>query len=118
MTGGTLNAVISISGRSVVARGTQAIAALARAQVECGAQMPNVNASEWAGGDEVADSTWMMDVAPEAAGIPLVLDTTNAEALPMAINACRGQRPSVSSTSAEPERLIACCRGLWSGVAG
>jgi cobalamin-dependent methionine synthase I len=103
--GATLNAVIPKVGRAVVARDAEAITALARTQVECGAQMLDVNAGGLAGRDEVADLTWMIKVVQEAVEIPLVLDSANPEALPVAISAYRGPRPILSSTTAEPKRL-------------
>jgi 5-methyltetrahydrofolate--homocysteine methyltransferase len=103
--GETLNAVIPKVGQAVIARDAEAITALARCQVECGAQMLDVNAGGLAGRDEVEDLVWMIEVVQEAVEIPLVLDSANPEALHMAITVYRGPRPILSSATAEARYL-------------
>jgi 5-methyltetrahydrofolate corrinoid/iron sulfur protein methyltransferase len=123
--GETLNAVIPKVGQAVVARDAEAITVLARCQVECGAQMLDMNAGGLAGRDEVEDLVWMIRVVQEAVEIPLVLDSANPEALHAAMNIYRGPRPILSSATAEPKylerllplavehdcRLVALCMG-------
>jgi cobalamin-dependent methionine synthase I len=103
--GETLNAVIPKVGQAVVAREAQAITKLARVQVECGAQMLDVNAGGLAGRDEVEDLVWMINVVQRAVDIPLVLDSADPEALYTAMKIYRGPRPILSSVTAEPKHI-------------
>ena len=105
--GESLNGTIPTVGQAIITRDESTIAALARAQVECGAHMLDVNAGGLAGQDEVANLTWMVGVVQSVVEVPLVLDSANPVALRAAIEVYRGPRPILSSITAERERLDA-----------
>ncbi|GAB6174381.1 methyltetrahydrofolate cobalamin methyltransferase [Paradesulfitobacterium aromaticivorans] len=103
--GESLNGTIPTVREAIVAHDENAIAALARTQVECGAQMLDVNAGGLAGLDEDANLAWMVDIVQSVVDVPLVLDSSNPAALRAGIKVYRGARPILSSINAEQERL-------------
>jgi len=79
---------------------------LARAQVEHGAQMLDLNT-----GPRKKDGTevmpWLIEVVHEVVNVPLSLDTINAAALEAGLRKCQelGIGAMINSTSADPDRL-------------
>ena len=78
---------------------------LALQQVENGANWLEINTGpRKKGGAEIM--TWLVDAIQEVTDVPLVLDTTNIEAMEAGLAACRGAS-LINSTDATPERLSA-----------
>jgi Methionine synthase I, cobalamin-binding domain len=76
---------------------------LALKQVECGAHWLdlNIGPQKKAGAETM---TWLVNIIQEIIDIPLVLDTTNVEAIKAGLKACN--KPAlINSTDATPERL-------------
>lgn len=103
--GESINAAIPSVGQAITARDSLAIAALARGQVECGAQMLDVNAGGLAGRDESADLSWLIQVVQDAVAAPLVLDSDNPDALLSGIKVYRGSQLMLSSVNGEASRI-------------
>lgn len=103
--GESLNGTIPTVGQAILARDEDAIAALARTQVECGAQMLDVNAGGLAGQDEGANLKWMVGIVQSIVEVPLVLDSSNPAVLRDALEVYRGPRPILSSITADQDRL-------------
>ncbi len=84
-------------------RDTEAIQGLAKAQVERGAQLLDLNIGpQKKEGPDVM--SWLVPAVQEVVDVPLSLDTTNLEAIKAGLSVVKGQ-VIVNSTSAEPERL-------------
>lgn len=88
---------------AIANRDTAAIQRLAKAQVEAGAQLLDLNIGpQKKEGPEVM--RWLVPAIQEVVDVPLSLDTTNLEAIKAGL-ALTKQPAIVNSTSAEPERL-------------
>ncbi|OFW60667.1 MAG: hypothetical protein A2133_05865 [Actinobacteria bacterium RBG_16_64_13] len=88
---------------AIVNRDTMAIQRLAKAQVERGAGILDLNVGpQKKEGPEVM--RWLVPAVQEVADVPLSIDTTNLEAIRTGL-ALLKQPGMVNSTSAEPERL-------------
>ncbi|MGI5926684.1 MAG: dihydropteroate synthase [Thermacetogeniaceae bacterium] len=105
--GESLNGSIPAVGKAIINHDEQWIRELAKKQVDCGAQMLDVNAGGISGRDECADLVWLVEVVQDSVSVPLVLDSTNPEALRAAISVYRGPKPILSSLTAEEERFNA-----------
>lgn len=103
--GESLNAAIPSVEQAVMTRNNNWIAALAQQQVECGAQMLDVNAAGSDSQDECAEMVWMVRVVQDTVRVPLVLDSSNPRVLQEAMGVYRGARPILSSITLEPGRL-------------
>lgn len=103
--GESLNGTIPSVGQAVKDRDENFIEALAREQVECGADMLDVNAGGMFGRDEAEDLVWMVSVVQEAVQVPIMLDSSSPEALRAAIGVYKGPRPILSSVTAEKKSL-------------
>lgn len=79
------------------------IQALAKEQVAAGADMLDVNAAV-AGQDEVKDLVWMVKAVQAVVDVPLVLDSSNIDALVAAMEVHRG-RPMINSLTAKQDSL-------------
>jgi cobalamin-dependent methionine synthase I len=85
-------------------RDAEAIAEIARRQVEAGAHLLDVNAGT--GPDrEVEDLLWLIDVIAEQVEIPLCIDSPNREAVRAGLERAGRRAAMVNSTTAETERL-------------
>ncbi len=76
----------------------------AKCQVDAGATHIDVNA----GGDpstEIEDMAWMVGVLKDAVNVPLVLDSTNPEALRAGLTLCQGEGTIINSINGEKDRL-------------
>ena len=105
--GESLNGTIPSVAQAIAARDQDRIVALARRQVESGAQMLDVNAGGAPGRDECADLLWLVSTVQAVVQVPLVLDSHNAEALRHALGIYQGPPPILSSASLEEGRLEA-----------
>ncbi len=83
------------------ARDEEAIASLARAQAEAGADYIDVNSG--VAGEEAECMAWLVDIVQAAVDLPLSIDTADPKALETALERVRHE-PLVNSVSAEKER--------------
>lgn len=101
--GESLNATRKEVREAVISHDREKVQLLAKAQEAAGADMLDVNAAV-AGQDEVEDLKWMVKAVQEVVGLPLVLDSSDIEALIAAMEIHRG-RPMINSISAENEKM-------------
>ncbi len=96
--------IISKSVRTAVEeRDKPFVQDLAKRQVEKGAHWLDLNIGpQKKAGAEVMD--WLVNAVQEVVDVPFSLDTTNAEAIKAGLKACK-QKPTINSTSADPERM-------------
>ena len=88
---------------AIVGRDTEAIQRLAKAQVDHGAQILDLNIGpQKKEGVEVM--RWLVPAVQEVVDVPLSLDTTNLEAIKAGLSLVK-HKGMVNSTSGEPERL-------------
>jgi cobalamin-dependent methionine synthase I len=90
--------------RAVRGRDRDAIAAEAKRQAQAGAHYLDVNCGTLDQADEPAALAWLVQTAQEATGLPLCIDSPNAEALAAALAVHRGV-PLINSISGEKERF-------------
>ncbi len=100
--GESINGTIEKVGQAIAGRDRAFIQRVAREQVERGAHMLDVNAG-LGGRDEVDDLTWLVKVVQEEVDIPLMLDSSDPQAIEAALALHRG-RPLVNSITAEPRK--------------
>ncbi|MDD5127580.1 MAG: dihydropteroate synthase [Dehalococcoidales bacterium] len=101
--GESINASIKPVAEAINQRDGKFVADLARRQVEAGADMLDVNAGAGMR-DEAHDLIWLVQTVQSAIEIPLVLDSSNPEALVKVYPECK-QRPMLSSLTLEPHCL-------------
>jgi 5-methyltetrahydrofolate corrinoid/iron sulfur protein methyltransferase len=96
--------IIAPAVREAIAnRDTQAVQRLAKAQVEQGAQILDLNVGPQKK-EGPAVMSWLVPAVQEVVDVPLSLDTTNLEAIKTGLSLLK-QPGIVNSTSGEPERL-------------
>ena len=88
---------------AIANRDTQAMQKLAKAQVEHGAQVLDLNIGPQKK-EGPAVMSWLVPAVQDVVDAPLSLDTTNLEAIKAGLALAKG-KAIVNSTSAEPERL-------------
>jgi len=107
--GESINGTISKVGQAILARDDQFLRELARIQCECGAQVLDVNAGV-AGGNEIEDLPWVVEVVQKEVSLPLMLDSANPEALKAGLSVYWNSEPpilnSISGEKAKWERLF------------
>lgn len=101
--GESLNATIKKVKEAVISRDTEFVQALAKEQVEKGATMLDVNAAV-SGMNEAENLVWMVKTVQEVVDVPLVLDSSDPDALLAAMAVHRG-KPMINSISAESEKM-------------
>ena len=102
--GESINGTIQRVGEAILDRSELFLRELAKTQYECGAQMLDINAGV-AGGDEVEDLPWLVEIVQKEVPIPLMLDSANPEALKAALSVYRNQEPPIlNSISGEEEK--------------
>ncbi len=102
--GESINGTIQKVGQAILSRDESFLAELAKTQVDCGAQMLDVNAGV-AGGDELKDLPWLVEVVQKEVPLPLMLDSANSEALKAALSVYRHADPPIlNSISGEEEK--------------
>jgi cobalamin-dependent methionine synthase I len=102
--GESINGTIQKVGQAIVERNEAFLQELARTQYECGAHLLDVNAGV-AGGNEVEDLPWLVDIIQKQVPVPLMLDSANPEALKAALSVYRHSEPPIlNSISGETEK--------------
>lgn len=107
--GESINGTRKQVGEAIQARDEAFIRQLALDQAEAGADVLDVNGGV-AGGDEVADILWLIDVVMAASERRLMIDSANPAALDAGVRAViakGGQVPFVNSISGEQARIDA-----------
>jgi 5-methyltetrahydrofolate corrinoid/iron sulfur protein methyltransferase len=76
---------------------------LAKRQVECEAQMLDLNLGPMKrGGPETME--WVVNAVQQVVDVPLSLDTSNVEAIEVGLKLCK-KKPMINSVNADPQRL-------------
>ncbi len=101
--GEKINGTLKKTAAAIAARDAAFIQALARRQVEAGANYLDVNAGT-ASGREPDDLIWLIETVQTVVDVPLCLDSANPIALKSGIG-CVKQKPMVNSISGEASRL-------------
>lgn len=101
--GESLNATRKEVREAVINKDAEKIQALAKEQVTAGADMLDVNAGI-PGQNETENLQWMVKTVQEVVDIPLVLDSSDVDALIAAIEIHKG-KPMINSISAEKDKL-------------
>ena len=102
--GESINGTIQKVGQAILARDEASLRELAKVQYENGADYLDVNAGV-AGGNEVEDLPWLVDVVQKEVPTPLMLDSANPEALKAALAGYRHSEPPIlNSISGEEEK--------------
>jgi 5-methyltetrahydrofolate corrinoid/iron sulfur protein methyltransferase len=104
--GERINVITKAQREAMLNRDPKPIQDIARAQVEGGANMLDVNIGP-AEDDGPALMDWIVKTVQEVVQVPLCLDTTNLEAIRAGLKAHNNEwgRPMINSTSGETERL-------------
>jgi 5-methyltetrahydrofolate--homocysteine methyltransferase len=96
-------------GQAILDRNAGFLQELAKIQYESGAHFLDVNAGV-AGGDEVVDLPWLVEIVQKEVSIPLMIDSANPEALKAALSAYRHSEPpilnSISGEAAKWSKLF------------
>lgn len=102
--GESINGTIPKVGEAIEERNEPFLRDLARTQYECGAQMLDVNAGI-AGGNEVENLPWLVELVQKEVPLPLMLDSANPDALEAALRVYRHETPAIlNSISGEEEK--------------
>lgn len=102
--GESINGTIPKVGQAILNRDETFLRELARVQLGCGAHFLDVNAGV-AGGNEVQDLCWLVEIVQEEVPIPLMLDSANPDALKAALSVYRHTEPPIlNSISGEKEK--------------
>ena len=107
--GESINGTRKAVGEAIQNRDAEFIKALALEQVEAGAGVLDVNGGV-AGGDEIADLTWLIDVVRGVTDTQLMVDSANPQALVAGVEAAianGGKTPFINSLSGEQSRIDA-----------
>ena len=103
--GESINGTIQKVGEAILNRNANFLKELARAQYECGAHLLDVNAA-LPGRNEMEDLPWVVELVQREVPIPLMIDSSNPEALKAALSVYRHPEPPIlNSVSGEEERL-------------
>jgi cobalamin-dependent methionine synthase I len=107
--GESINGTIEKVGQAILERNEAFLRELAKIQYECGAHLLDVNAGV-AGGDEVKDLPWLVEIVQKEVPIPLMVDSANPEALKAALEVYRHLEPpilnSISGEEAKWNKLF------------
>jgi 5-methyltetrahydrofolate--homocysteine methyltransferase len=102
--GESINGTIQKVGQAILGRDESFLKELAKTQFDCGAQMLDVNAGV-AGGNELKDLPWVVEIVQKDVPLPLMLDSANPEALKAALSVYRHSDPPIlNSISGEEEK--------------
>ncbi len=105
--GESINGTIEKVGQAILDKDEEFIVALARTQVECGAEVLDINAGV-AGGDEEKDLPWTLEVVQRAVSVPLMIDSPDPKAVEAALSVyVRDERPIINSISGEENKIDA-----------
>jgi 5-methyltetrahydrofolate corrinoid/iron sulfur protein methyltransferase len=104
MVGESINGTIQKVGEEILNRNEAFLGQLARTQYECGAHILDVNAGV-AGGNEVEDLPWLVELVQKEVPMPLMIDSANPDALKAALSVYRHSEPPIlNSISGEKEK--------------
>jgi len=102
--GESINGTIQKVGEAILDRNEGFLRELAKVQYECGAHFLDVNTGV-AGGNEIEDLPWLVEIVQKEVSIPLMLDSANPDALIAALSAYRHPEPPIlNSISGEEEK--------------
>ena len=102
--GESINGTIQKVGKAILSRDQYSLMELAKMQYEYGAQILDVNAGV-AGGNEVEDLPWLVEITQKEVPLPLMLDSANPEALKAALSVYRNSElPILNSITGEEEK--------------
>ncbi|MGQ9646570.1 MAG: dihydropteroate synthase [Thermodesulfobacteriota bacterium] len=102
--GESINGTIQKVGQAILERNESFLRELAKTQFGFGAQMLDVNAGV-AGGNEIEDLPWAVEVVQKEVNLPLMLDSANPEVLRAALSVYRhSELPILNSISGEEEK--------------
>jgi 5-methyltetrahydrofolate--homocysteine methyltransferase len=102
--GESINGTIQKVGQAILERNETLLHELARTQYKCGAHLLDINAGV-AGGNEVKDLPWIVEIIQKEVPLPLMLDSANPEALKAALSVYRHSEPPIlNSISGEEEK--------------
>ena len=105
--GESINGTRKQVAEAITARDAEFIKLLATDQVDAGAELLDVNGGV-AGGDEVADLLWLIEVVMSATDMQLMVDSANPVALDAGVKAiidAGGKVPFINSISGEQPRV-------------
>lgn len=98
--GESLNASIPAVKEAVIEQDKEKVIALAKRQAECGAHMLDLNAAV-VGRHEHEDLVWMVKAVQSTVDLPLVMDSSDSDALQAALKVYEGPAPILSSITGE-----------------
>ncbi len=102
--GESINGTIQKVGQAILERNETLLQELAKTQYECGADLLDVNAGV-AGGNEVKDLPWLVEITQKEVPLPLMLDSANPEALTAALSVYRNSElPILNSITGEQRK--------------
>jgi cobalamin-dependent methionine synthase I len=102
--GESINGTIPRVGEAILNRDETFLRLLAKTQYQCGAHYLDVNAGV-AGGNEVENLPWLVEVVQKEVPIPLMIDSANPEALKAGLSVYRhSESPILNSISGEKEK--------------
>ena len=102
--GESINGTIPKVGQAIQEKNEAFLKELAKTQYECGAQMLDVNAGV-AGGNEIEDLPWLIQLVQQEVPIPLMIDSANPDALKAALAVYKhSELPILNSVSGEEEK--------------
>jgi len=108
--GESINGTRKQVAEAIQARDAEFIKTLARDQVAAGASVLDVNGGV-AGGDEIADMTWLIETVMSVTDMRLMVDSASGEVLEHGVKLVidkGGQVPFINSISGEKARIEAC----------
>jgi len=102
--GESINGTINKVGECILNRDDIFLSELARTQYECGAHILDINAGV-AKGNEVEDLPWLTNTIQKEVPIPLMIDSSNPNALKAALSVYRHMEPPIlNSISGEQKK--------------
>src|SRR5512137_1136182 len=107
--GESINGTRKQVAEAIQARDAEFIKSLAQEQIDAGAGLLDVNGGV-AGGDEVADLLWLIDIVMGVTDMQLMVDSANPKALDAGVQAiidAGGKVPFINSISGEQPRIDA-----------
>jgi cobalamin-dependent methionine synthase I len=102
--GESINGTIQTIGQAILDRNDALLIEMAKIQHERGAQVLDINVGV-AGGNEVEDLPWLIEIIQKEISVPLMIDSANPEALKAALSVYRHPEvPIINSISGEGEK--------------
>ena len=101
--GESINGTIPKVGETILDRNDSFLRELAKVQYECVAQVLDVNAGV-ASGNEVEDLPWLVEIVQKEVSIPLMIDSSNPDALKAALSVYRHMDPPILNSISGEQR--------------